>query len=96
VDDTDRTLFAAATRVQVHNGKKALFWKSSWLNGDAPATLFPLLHRHSRRKNRTVAAALKGNRWIKDICHDLTHDLLTEFFALWAQIEAQDLCLEDQ
>jgi len=95
VDDTDRTLFAAATRVQVHNGKKALFWKSSWLNGIAPATLFPLLYSHSKRKNRTVAAALAGNRWIKDICHDLTPDLLTEFFALWAQIEAQHLCLED-
>jgi hypothetical protein len=33
VDDIDRTLFAAATRVQIHNGKKkALFWHSSWLD----------------------------------------------------------------
>ena len=78
-----------------HNGEKALFWNSSWLNGMAPATLFPLLYSHSKRKNRTVAAALARNRWIKDICHDLTPDLLTEFFALWAQIEAQHLCLED-
>jgi hypothetical protein len=94
VDDTDRAPFAAATRVQVHNGRKALFWKSSWLNGLAPATLFPPLYRHSKRKNRTVAAALAGNRWIKDICHDLSSDLLTDFFAFWAQIEEQHLNLE--
>ena len=40
VDDTDRALFAAATRVQVQNGRKALFWKSSWLDGIPLVTCF--------------------------------------------------------
>jgi hypothetical protein len=35
IDSVDESLFAAATRVQVHNGKTALFWTSSWLNGVA-------------------------------------------------------------
>ena len=44
VDNTDRALFAAAT-LQVHNGKKALFWHSSWLEGQAPTTTFPMLYK---------------------------------------------------
>lgn len=29
IDDTDRALFAAATKVTINNGKKAMFWKST-------------------------------------------------------------------
>jgi hypothetical protein len=75
-------------------GEKALFWNSSWLDGQAPAILFPLLYKHSKRKNRTVSAAMTGNRWVKDICYNLTPDLLTKFFVLWERIEAQQLTLD--
>ena len=96
VDNTDRALFAAATRVRVNNGKKALFWHSSWLDGHAPITLFPQLYRHSRRKKRTVYDALTAHRWIKDIAHNLTNDLLSEFFVFWTRIDAQNLNLDSQ
>jgi hypothetical protein len=43
VDDIDRALFSAATQVTVFNGNKAKFWFSSWLDGMAPATMFPAL-----------------------------------------------------
>lgn len=100
VDDTDRALFAAATKVFVHNGKKTSFWKSSWINGQAPSVLFPLLFKHSKRKNRTVAQAIIDNKWVSDICYNLSFDLLTEYFNLWRLIAAEDIDLhsaeEDQ
>jgi hypothetical protein len=36
IDSTDMALFNAATKVEVHNGCKASFWNSSWLDGKAP------------------------------------------------------------
>lgn len=82
VDELDRTLFMAATKVSVRNGKKAKFWTSSWLNGAAPASLFPDLFKHSCRKGRTVAEALTDGKWIQDIAHDLSHDILHQYFQL--------------
>jgi hypothetical protein len=58
IDGTDEALFTGATRVQIDNGKTMKFWTSSWLNGMAPAAMFPELYDHSRRKNRTVATAM--------------------------------------
>jgi hypothetical protein len=37
----------------------------------------------SKRKNRTVAEALQGNKWIQDIAYALNDTLLSEFFHLW-------------
>jgi hypothetical protein len=95
VDSVDITLFNAATTVTVHNGKKASFWLSSWLNGQSPSQLCPLLFSHSRRKNRSVRDAVVGDRWIGDIAHSLTNALLDEFFKLWRAIQAANLNLED-
>jgi hypothetical protein len=44
----DEALFAAATKVTVHNGLTAKFWSSSWLQGGAPALMFPDLFQHSQ------------------------------------------------
>lgn len=96
----DRALFAAATRVSIRNGKLASFWNSSWLNGKTPLKLFPQLYKHSKRKNRTVAATLKNNKWVVDICYNLYSDLSTEFFNLWNFIAQENVDLhsveEDQ
>lgn len=96
MDDTDRSLFAAATRVTVNNGNKASFWKSRWLNGQIPAELFPLLFKHSKRKNTTVAQALRSNKWVNDINYALTFDLLTEYFMLWRMIEQENINLQSE
>ena len=58
VDNIDIALFNAATSVVLGNGNKAKFWSSRWLHGQAPATLYPTLFRHSKRKNKTVCDAL--------------------------------------
>lgn len=59
-DSTDINLFNAATTVTVHNGRRASFWLSSWLDGQAPSRLCPLLFKHSQRKNRSVRDAIVG------------------------------------
>ena len=65
VNVEDRALFNAAIRVDLENGKRASFWCSRWLQGDAPATLFPALFQHSKRKNRTVKDALTDSKWVR-------------------------------
>jgi hypothetical protein len=70
VDRVDEVLFATATWVMVHNGKKAKFWLSSWVNGGSPALMFPGLLNHTRRKQRSVTEAMHNNTWISDLMHD--------------------------
>lgn len=50
VDEIDAAPFAAATIVKIGDGRRASFWKSSWLQGQAPVSMFPNLFAHSRRK----------------------------------------------
>jgi hypothetical protein len=83
IDDTDQALFASATRVQVRNGRTASFWKSSWLIGASLASLFPTLHQHSHKKNRTVWGTLNDGNWIRDINQAFTADLITEYVHMW-------------
>jgi hypothetical protein len=87
VDNEDRRLFNSATRVELGNGRRASFWNSSWLNGDAPADLFPELFKHSKRKNRSVADALTEQRWIRDIDHNMNQQIIAEFLDLWDRLE---------
>jgi hypothetical protein len=86
VDNSDIALFNAATVVTLGNGEKATFWTSSWLQGQAPATLFPALYEHSKRKKRTIKEALTDSNWIRDIDHNLTQNLLREFMDLWGEL----------
>jgi hypothetical protein len=39
----DSELFAAATKVIIGNGRKALFWEASWLDGRRPKDIAPLI-----------------------------------------------------
>ena len=77
-DDKDRTLFASATKVEVGDGNRALFWHCPWL-GELPLRrAFPLLFSRSIRKNRTVAEALHGDRWVLDLRHGDTTEIIPQ------------------
>ena len=93
VTEEDKALFNAATVVELGNGKKASFWNSRWLNGEALASRFPLLHRHSKRKNRSVAQALTDNKWISDTDHNLSQPIIAEYLELWELLE--DIVLDN-
>ena len=68
-DETDRLVFAACTTIRIGNGRKASFWKSSWVQGRRPKDIAPLLYVKSEKKNRVVADALHDNNWIRDLDH---------------------------
>jgi hypothetical protein len=61
IDSTDEALFVVATRVCIHNGKRAKFWTSISLDGLSPAALFPNLPARAKRKNRLVADAMHND-----------------------------------
>ena len=66
VDEIDIALFAVATSVTINNGYTASFWKSSWLNGNASALLFPSLYiqpQPEEEQNYTIRTLdLQGER----------------------------------
>jgi len=91
LDNEDRALFNAATIVDLGNGNKALFWTPRWLHGEAPATLFPALFEHSKRKNRTVKEALTDSKWVRDVDHSMSERIIAEFVALWGRLQDIEL-----
>jgi RNA recognition motif-containing protein len=86
VDDMDVALFNTVTQVTVGNGEKATFWTSRWLHGQAPASLFPALYEHSKRKKRTVKEALTNDNWITDVDYDMTEQIIREFMGLYGKL----------
>jgi hypothetical protein len=85
-DKTDEDLFNASTTVTVGNGKIAEFWKSSWIQGQAPKNIAPTLFTKAKRKNITVDKALTNNNWIR-LCSPYTGEgELREFVSLWQAI----------
>jgi hypothetical protein len=63
----DIDLFVAATKVIIGNGKKALFWEASWINGMRPKDIAPLIFDLSKCKKCTIAKALEDNFWVSQI-----------------------------
>jgi hypothetical protein len=94
-DLTDRDLFAAATRVSIGDGRQAIFWESNWI-GDSPLRLqFNDLYKHSRRKRRTVAEALDGNKWVDDLRHDLSTPIYLQFRKIWSLVQSRTPTLQN-
>jgi hypothetical protein len=91
VDKSDIALFNAATLVVIGNGEKASFWTSRWLQGEAPATAYPDLFKHSKRKNRTVKEALTDSKWIRDVDYNMTVNIMSQFVALWGRLQGVEL-----
>lgn len=87
IDVDDLTLFNTATRVQVGNSHKAMFWNSAWLDGEVPGVLFPTLYKHSKRKNRSVHDATTDYRWVRDIDYSMTQQIIAEFLLLWDRLQ---------
>jgi hypothetical protein len=87
VDDTEEALFTAATKVTVHNGRPMKFWTLHSAQGNFLASMFPTLFKHSRRKNRTIVEAMAGDTWIKDLMHNVNHDIVADYIKLWMVID---------
>lgn len=95
-DQGDRSLFASATKVTIGNGRTARFWTCNWLGNEPLCSSFPLLFKHSRRKNRTVAEALANDQWIRDLQHGNLGNIVLDFIRLWRQIREHGGIFSDQ
>ena len=88
---TDHELFNASTVVNIGNGKTALFWTSSWINGASAKTIAPSLFQKTHRKKISVQKALENNRWIDHIYPPNSHAEVSEFADLWEAIKDTQL-----
>jgi hypothetical protein len=84
----DKDLFAAATKITLGDGSKALFWSDRWLLDQVPAEIAPHIFKISIRKNRTVKDALSNEKWLLDIRLHLDTHHLPQLFRLAQLIES--------
>jgi hypothetical protein len=84
----------AATKVTIEDGKKALFWKASWLGGARPKDIAPLIFEISKRKKCTIHKALENNFWVNQVNTEggLTLEDIVQFAKLWGLL--QEVILE--
>jgi len=85
-DAIDHQLFRASTVVTIGDGRKASFWKSSWLFGRAPMDIAPGLYRLAWRKNRKVREELQDQSWTRGLWRMSTVEEMADFVTLWDQI----------
>ena len=95
-DQGDKDLFNASTTVTLGDGKTASFWDSSWTGAGALKLKFPDLYKHSRRKNRTVHAAILNDNWIQDLAHGNTQHLWPEVIRLNRWLILRNMNLNEQ
>jgi len=84
VNAVDRQMFRASSAVQLGDGRKASFWQSSWLLGQAPMDIFPDLFRLAWRKNRVVKDELVNQCWTRGRWRMSTVEEMADFVKLWA------------
>jgi len=83
VNEVDKQLFRACTRVQLGNGNTAQFWESCWLDGRAPRDIAPLLYRLAWRKNLKVSDQLVNQCWTRGLWRMSTVEEMAQFVLLW-------------
>jgi hypothetical protein len=57
--EVDKLLFAVSTPVTLGDGRKAKFWLSARWHGQRLQDIAPTVFKASRKKNRSVQAALQ-------------------------------------
>ncbi|KAM0847321.1 hypothetical protein ACQ4PT_055094 [Festuca glaucescens] len=87
----DKALFAAATKITLGDGSKAMFWSDRWLDDQVPAEVALDIFKISTRKNRTVNEALENEKWLLDLRHHLDIEHLPQLFRLAQLLESVQL-----
>ena len=93
-DSGDVALFAACTSVSIGNGTSSSFWSSSWLGGRQLCSAFPALYAASIRKNRSVHEDLQGDRWVLDLRHANSSDIVRQVIQLARESRSAGLVLD--
>jgi hypothetical protein len=84
----DKDLFAAATTVNVGDGKRASFWEDAWLHGVRPRDVAPLIFGLSKKRKCSVSKALENDFWVSqiNIQDGLRVDHIAQFNRLWEKV----------
>jgi hypothetical protein len=86
-DKADVDLFNASTIVTIGDGKMADFWRSSWIQGQAPKNIAPTLFVKAKRKISRCAKPLQTIAGCTFVL--LTHEEeIKEFISLWQGINS--------
>ncbi|WVZ62399.1 hypothetical protein U9M48_012155 [Paspalum notatum var. saurae] len=85
-NDTDKLLFAAATKITIGNGDKTSFWHCAWVEGRGPKDIAPDIFAASLDRKLSVREALVDNAWVSriDLQAIQTADHLKQFVELWS------------
>ncbi|WVZ86057.1 hypothetical protein U9M48_032900 [Paspalum notatum var. saurae] len=85
-----REFFEASITVSVRNGRRTLFWRDRWLDGQAikdfALALVAVIPRRIA-KTLTVAEGLEDRAWTGGIVGGLTVAVLEDYVALWAKLD---------
>ncbi|WVZ77322.1 hypothetical protein U9M48_025203 [Paspalum notatum var. saurae] len=92
-NDTDKLLFAAATKITIGNGDKTSFWHCAWIEGKRPKDIAPDIFAASRDRKLSVREALADNAWVSriDLQAIQTADHLKQFVELWSFAQSVSL-----
>ncbi|WVZ92032.1 hypothetical protein U9M48_038130 [Paspalum notatum var. saurae] len=85
-----REFFEASITVSVGNGRRTLFWRDRWLDGQAIKDFAPALVTVIPRriaKTLTVAEGPEDRAWTGGIVGGLTVAVLEDYVALWAKLD---------
>lgn len=93
-DDTDMSLFRAATKVTIGNGETAKFWHDNWYARGPLSQWAPDLYRIATRKNRTVAKELSENNWICSVASLNSPQQLAQYIDVWEAVHSINLAPE--
>lgn len=87
-DETDKLLFAAATKITVGDGNTARFWDSAWLDGQRPKDIMPLVYAISKKRGKSLREGIENDTWIEDLKLNgnttFTVDLIRQLVSLWS------------
>jgi hypothetical protein len=77
------------------DGSRALFWEDNWLAGCSVKLLAPNLWaavsprvRRSRTVQEGLSTGPRGIRWVADITHARTVQVIVQFLSIWDLVRA--------
>lgn len=91
MDPVVEAFFKSSISAQVGDGQKIKFWSDPWVNGEPLSLVVPNLlelvpPRH--RKNRTMAQAVHGQQWTRDVTGTFSDPAVQEMELLWNHVQA--------
>jgi len=96
--DTDKLLFAAATRIIIGDGARTSFWHCAWAKGQRPKDIAPDIFAASSKRVLSLREALTEHAWVRlvDLQKIHTAEHLKQFVELWAITQAISLELNTE